>query len=110
MNKEYLSMMSKLTNISESILRQLFKLNLLTISHNISEQLVDSEDSFSVNLATYGVLDIRVAGNDISYKFTPSLEMHRLIQKTIIENKSQLEQGAEDRLVELLLKSYKELV
>lgn len=110
MKEEYLSTLSKLTNISESILRQLFKLNLLTISHNIIEQLNNKDNVYEVNLATYGTLAIKVCGNDISYRFNPSLEMHRLIQKTLLEKKSQLEQGAEDKLVQLLQKSYKELI
>lgn len=99
-----------LINIPDSVIANIWDLELDVIAHDIHQQQMEDNNSFEVSLSNFGTLRIDIEDKDLVYRFTPSKEMINKINKTILSKESPLIHRAETSLVNKLNKYYKDLL
>ena len=105
LKEDYLKTVSTLTNLPVSFLSQLYKIHLLVVSNELSNQLL-SNDTKKVSLSTYGEVKLQIENNSLIYKFIPSDEFNSVVRKTVLEKRDLLESKLEEKLVKKIYANY----
>ena len=109
MNVDINGDVSKLTSIPEATLDRLANLSEDVVCHTLLESLEDESDELHIYFG-YGVLNIRIVGDEVVYKFVPSDSLQTKVKTTIIKRESPVIKKLEQRLVTQITDTYKELL
>lgn len=100
---------SNLTTLSIRLLEKLNKTAMTIIGHSVYESLQESSPDTHVDLG-YGTLTIHVDTDTVRYRFVPSMELERLVTKTVTTKTSPLKVALDKNLSDKLQNTYRELL
>lgn len=101
--------LSTLTTITRSALEKLVLNSQRCIGHSVLENFLNKEPLTSIDIGI-GTLYVKLEGDMVKYKFTPSKELDETICHTIINKQSPIVSTLEHTLKERIENTYKELL
>ena len=100
--------LSTLTTIPYSNLQKLFYRLGTIIAYDVQESLRENEQIISIHLG-FGVLNILVTEEDVSYKFIPTSAFEQELIDAVINHDIALVNDIEDSLKNKIVNAYKDL-
>ena len=102
-------LLGKLTTVPVEALDNISDLLCKVISELVLESHLEGGDRTEVDIGL-GSLAILHSPNEVRFRFTPSAKLQEGIAGAVKEGKSTLEIAIEDKLKEMLLHTYKDLL
>lgn len=101
--------LNKITTIPMVTLKELQRYIHLIQSNEVVAQM--KEDKVILELETIeGIIYISLEDDNLKYKFIPSDKFNKIIVDTVKTKESLLVKAAEEKLSELLIKTYKDIL
>ena len=106
--KDLINDLSILTTIPEYSLRDLVDKAVLSICHDVNENLMERDAYTQIDIGI-GKITIGFEDDEIKYKFIPSLRLERAIKDVISTHEDPLQIELENSLMQRIKDTYKEL-
>lgn len=101
--------LAQLTNVNESTLEKFLPVTEYIIGHAVHESMCRGEDLTIIDLGI-GILYIRIIGDEIRYKFTPSKDICTIVERTVVTKTSPIIQKISTELQDKINRSYRGLL
>lgn len=109
MNVKLVNDLFAVTGVPKLTLENLITKTNLCIGHTVWESLTKSEGITEIDIGI-GVLYIKLAEDNLKYKFIPSVNLEAMLQSTITTKTSPLINSAECSINKKIENTYKELL
>lgn len=101
--------LSTLTNVSALTWKEMTRRSTSLLSHYVVEAQQAQLNNIDVDIGI-GLLRLKFEGDDLKFRFEPSRELSRKIQKAVDSNTSSLVHDVDAELGKRFSSTYKELV
>lgn len=102
--------LSTLTTLPEETIEYLSKYMKYVHSHEIATQMLENGGNIYELTLFEGTLFIKIENDNVSYKFVPSDKFNEIVVDTILNKKSLLVDDMADKLKNVLMKAYKDVL
>lgn len=109
MEQNLIENLTKLTNVSEKTLLKFIPLSECVIGHAVHESMCLNKDVTIIDIGI-GNIHIRVAHDEVRYKFVPSKDLSDMLEKTVVTGISPLVSKLSEDIQEKINRSYRELL
>lgn len=103
---------ANLTGLPLRVVQKIFDLQIMTLSHNIVEQVntprkVDKRGvNYIIPLSPYGELEISIRGKKLVCHFVPNEKFTKMIRDSITNQQDLLQDKVEEAFIELIESRY----